>query len=203
MVYHGKAPMLLVTTMLTTAHNTWKLYRHWQVPTLVLHGTVAGRTGRSPLHSALQLGDRGRRNVMKIVVLDAHPLSEDASDWAPLKALGEVEVYDHSSDEQVQAGARDAAVLITNRAPVTARVIEQAPALRLIAVSFTGYDCVDVWAARRRGIIVANVPTYGTESVAQFVLALLLELCHHVGLHDQAVSVTGCGSAARPAAGAI
>jgi glycerate dehydrogenase len=124
---------------------------------------------------------------MKIVVLDAHPLSQGASDWAPLNALGEVEVYDHSSDEQVQARARGAAVLITNRAPVTAQVIQEGPALRLIAVSFTGYDCVDVGAARRRGVVVANVPSYGTDSVAQFVLALLLELCHHVGLHDQAV----------------
>jgi glycerate dehydrogenase len=124
---------------------------------------------------------------MKIVVLDAHPLAEDASAWGPLNAVGEVVVYDHSSEEQVQARARDAAILITNRAPVTGRVIEQAAALRLIAVSFTGYDCVDVEAAHRRGIAVANVPTYGTDSVAQLTLALLLELCHHVGLHDQAV----------------
>ena len=124
---------------------------------------------------------------MKIVVLDAHPLSQDASDWAPLRAVGEVEVYDHSSDVQVQARVRDAAVLVTNRAPVTARVIERAPALRLIAVSFTGYDCVDVEAARRRSIVVANVPTYGTDSVAQLTIALLLELCHHVELHDRAV----------------
>lgn len=93
---------------------------------------------------------------MKIVVLDAHPLSQEDSDWAPLLALGEVEVYDYSSEEQVQARARDAAVLITNRAPVTARVIEQAPALRFIAVGFTGYDRVDVGAAHRRGIVVAN-----------------------------------------------
>ncbi|MBV8432058.1 MAG: D-2-hydroxyacid dehydrogenase [Solirubrobacterales bacterium] len=124
---------------------------------------------------------------MKIVVLDAHPLTEHASAWAPLNAAGEVQVYDHSSAEQVQARARDAAVLITMRTPVTARVIEQAPALRLIAVSFTGYDCVDVEAAHRRGIVVVNVPTYGTDSVAQLTLALLLELCHHVGLHDRAV----------------
>jgi glycerate dehydrogenase len=124
---------------------------------------------------------------MKIVVLDAHPLCPDLSAWAPLRELGEVEVYDHSPDDQVQARARDATVLITNRVPVTAQVIEQARALRLVAVSFTGYDRVDVEAARKRGIVVANVPTYGTDSVAQLVLALLLELCHHVALHDQAV----------------
>jgi glycerate dehydrogenase len=124
---------------------------------------------------------------MKIVILDSHPLNHDASAWAPLSAIGDVEAYDHSSDQEVRARARDAAVLITNRAPVTADVIEQAPALRLIAVSFTGYDCVDVAAAQRHGVVVANVPEYGTGSVAQFVFALLLELCHHVGLHAEAV----------------
>jgi len=124
---------------------------------------------------------------MKIVVLDSRPLTQDASAWAPLKDVGDVEVYEHSSDQQVLARARDAAVLITNRAPVTADVIEQAPSLRLIAVSFTGFDEVDVAAARRRGIVVANVPEYGTASVAQFVFALSLELCHHVGLHAEAV----------------
>ncbi len=123
---------------------------------------------------------------MKIVILDAHPLSQNGA-WTPLTALGEVEVYDHSSDEEVRVRARDATVLITNRAAVTADVIEQAAALRFIAVSFTGYDCVDMEAARRHGIVVANVPEYGTNSVAQFVFALLLELCHHVGLHSQAV----------------
>jgi glycerate dehydrogenase len=124
---------------------------------------------------------------MKIVILDSHPLTEDASAWAPLKAIGDVEVYDHTSDQQVGARARDAAVLITGRVPVTAEVIEQAPLLRLIAVSFTGFDDVDVVAANRRGIVVSNVPAYGTEPVAQFVFALLLELCHHVGLHAEAV----------------
>ena len=124
---------------------------------------------------------------MKIVILDSHPLTRDASAWAPLKAIGDVEVYDHTSDQQVGARARDAAVLITGRVPVTAEVTEQAPSLRLIAVSFTGYDEVDVAVAHRRGIVVTNVPEYGTESVAQFVFALLLELCHHVGLHAEAV----------------
>jgi glycerate dehydrogenase len=124
---------------------------------------------------------------MKIVVLDSHPLTHDVSAWTPLNAVGEVEIYDHSSAEQVPARAKDADVLIANRARVTADVIEQAAALRLIAVSFTGYDIVDVEAAHRRGILVANVPTYGTDSVAQITFALLLELCHHVGLHDQAV----------------
>jgi glycerate dehydrogenase len=124
---------------------------------------------------------------MKIVVLDGHPLSADGNSWAALSARGEVEVHDHSSDKEVLARAQDASVLITNKAPVTADVIEHASELRFIAVTATGYDCVDIAAARRRGIPVANVPEYGTVSVAQFVFALLLELCHHVGLHNEAV----------------
>src|SRR5919202_1297205 len=66
-------------------------------------------------------------------------------------------------------------------------VIEQSPELRFIAVSASGFDCVDVAAARRRGVPVSNVPEYGTDSVAQFTFALLLELCHHVGRHADAV----------------
>jgi glycerate dehydrogenase len=124
---------------------------------------------------------------MKIVILDSRPLTQDEAAWAPLKAVANIEVYEHSSDDQARVRARDATVLITNRVPVTADLIEHAPALRLIAVSFTGYDLVDVEAAHRRGVVVANVPEYGTYSVAQFVFALLLELCHHVGLHAEAV----------------
>jgi len=122
-----------------------------------------------------------------IVVLDGHTLALDGNSWDGLSALGAVELYDHSSPAEVPARARSATVLVTNKAPVSAATIEQAPDLRLIAVTATGYDCVDVAAARRRGIVVANVPEYGTDSVAQFMFALLLELCHHVGLHAAAV----------------
>jgi glycerate dehydrogenase len=124
---------------------------------------------------------------MKIVVLDGRTLSADGNSWEALAKLGEVEVHDRSSADEVLARSRPASVLVTNKAPVPAAVIEQAPALRFIAVSATGYDCVDVAAARRRGIPVSHVPEYGTDSVAQFTFALLLELCHQVGLHDQAV----------------
>jgi len=84
---------------------------------------------------------------MKIVVLDGHPLSADGISWGALKALGEVEVYDRSTEQEVLARSRDASVLITNKAPVTAGVINQAAALRFIAVTATGYDCVDIAAA--------------------------------------------------------
>jgi glycerate dehydrogenase len=120
---------------------------------------------------------------MKIVVLDGHTLAADGNSWAALDALGEVEVFERSSPDQVPARARDAAVLVTNKARVGADAIGGAAGLRFIAVSATGFDCVDAAAARRRGIPVANVPEYGTDSVAQFTFALVLELCHQAGLH--------------------
>ena len=124
----------------------------------------------------------------KIVVLDGYTLAADGNDWSDLERLGTVEVHGRITAEEVKERARSASVLITNKAAIPAGVIDQAPDLRFIAVSGTGYDCVDVAAARRRGIPVANVPEYGTASVAQFTFALLLELCHHVGLHAEAVA---------------
>jgi glycerate dehydrogenase len=124
---------------------------------------------------------------MKIVVLDGRTLAADGLSWAALGALGEVELYDRSSPAEVVARSREATVLVTNKAAVGAAAIDGSPGLRFIAVSATGFDCVDVAAARRRGVAVANVPEYGTPSVAQFTFALLLELCHHAGLHAQAV----------------
>jgi glycerate dehydrogenase len=124
---------------------------------------------------------------MKIVVLDSRTLAADGDAWDGLRRLGTVEVHDRSSDDEVGERARGAAVLVTNKARVPAAVIEAAPDLRLIAVTGTGYDCVDAAAAARRGVPVCNVPGYGTDSVAQFAFALLLGLCHRVGLHADAV----------------
>lgn len=99
----------------------------------------------------------------------------------------------HARGLRLQLGRGDphafpgAAILITNKAPIQASLIEASPELKFITLTATGFDCVDITAARRRGIPVSNVPVYGTRSVAQFVFALLLELCHHVNLHDQAV----------------
>jgi glycerate dehydrogenase len=124
---------------------------------------------------------------MKIVVLDGHTLSADDNPWTALHRLGEVELYDRSTPEEVAGRARGAAVLITNKARVPGAVIDAAAGLRFIAVSATGYDCVDVAAAARRGVPVSNVPEYGTASVAQYVFALLLHLGHRVGLHADLV----------------
>jgi glycerate dehydrogenase len=124
---------------------------------------------------------------MKIVVLDGYTLAADCNSWAALEKLGEVDVYDRSTAAEVLLRSRNATVLITNKAMVPAAVIDGSPELRFIAVSATGFDCVDIGAASRRRIAVANVPEYGTDSVAQLTFALLLELCHHVGLHADAV----------------
>ncbi len=124
---------------------------------------------------------------MKIVVLDGRPMGEERSAWAGLDRLGDVEVYAYSSREEIPARAAGAAVLVVNKSPIGAAVIDGLPDLRFITMTATGFDCVDVAAARRRGIPVSNVPIYGTDSVAQYVFAMLLELCHHVALHDAAV----------------
>jgi glycerate dehydrogenase len=124
---------------------------------------------------------------MRIVVLDGYTLTTGLDLWAPFRRLGDVEVYDRSAPAEVAPRAAGANVLIVNKAQVTADVIAKSPELRLVAVTATGYDCVDVAAARKRGIDVCNVPEYGTDGVAQYVFALLLELCHRVGLHADAV----------------
>jgi len=124
---------------------------------------------------------------MKIVVLDARPMAMERDAWAGLDRLGEVEVYPYTSPQEVRARTAGAAVLIPNKTPIRAELIESLPELRFITVIATGFDCVDVEAARRRGIPVSNVPEYGTVSVAQYVFALLLELCHHVARHAEAV----------------
>jgi len=124
---------------------------------------------------------------VKIVILDGRTLAPDREAWAGLDRFGEVELHDVSTGDEVASRASGAAVLITNKSPVSAALIEKSPGLRFVTVTATGFDCVDLEAARRRNIPVSNVPEYGTVSVAQYVFALLLELCHHVALHAEAV----------------
>jgi glycerate dehydrogenase len=124
---------------------------------------------------------------VKIVVLDGRPLATERSAFAGLDELGETEVYDQSSPEEIRRRAVGAGVLITNKAAIRADLMAELPELRYITLMATGYDCVDAAAARARGIPVSNVPIYGTDSVAQHVFALLLELCNHVGAHAEAV----------------
>ncbi len=124
---------------------------------------------------------------MKIVVLDAYTSNPGDLSWAPLTSLGPCELFDRTPPELVVARARDAQIVLTNKAVLDAQAIESLPKLQYIGVLATGYNIVDVGAARRRGIPVCNVPEYGTASVAQATFALLLELTNHVGHHAQTV----------------
>ena len=125
--------------------------------------------------------------LMNIVILDGYALNPGDLDWGRLQALGDVQVHDRTPESEVVSRAADADIVLTNKTPLSAATIKQLPKLRYIGVLATGYNVVDTDAARARGIPVANIPTYGTASVAQFTIALLLELCHHVGLHSEAV----------------
>jgi len=124
---------------------------------------------------------------MKITVLDGFCLNPGDLSWDALRRLGDVEVFERTPVDEVVARASGAEVVFTNKTPLPAHVLQQLPTLRYIGVLATGYNIVDVDAARSRGIVVTNIPTYGTASVAQFVFALLLELCHNVRLHADAV----------------
>jgi glycerate dehydrogenase len=124
---------------------------------------------------------------MKIVVLDGYCLNPGDLAWDGLRRLGDVEIYDRTRVDEVTARAADAEAVFTNKTPLPGYILDRLPALRYIGVLATGYNVVDIDAARGRGITVTNIPTYGTSSVAQFVFALLLELCHHVGDHAAAV----------------
>ena len=126
---------------------------------------------------------------MKIVVLEGYTLNPGDLDWSPLERLGEVQVYDRTgTDEQLVAQrASGADVVLTNKTPLAARVIAQLADLRYIGILATGFNVVDVEAAASREIPVTNIPTYGTDSVAQMVFAHLLNLCHHVVEHAQDV----------------
>ncbi len=124
---------------------------------------------------------------MQIVVLDGYTLNPGDNPWDGVEALGDLKIYDRTPDEAVIDRARNAPIVVTNKTPISARELAALPQLRFIAVTATGYNIVDVQAARQRGIPVSNVPVYGTDSVAQFVFALLLGHCHHVAHHDAAV----------------
>ena len=124
---------------------------------------------------------------MRIVILDGYALNPGDLSWDSLKQIGDVTVYDRTPEPEVVMRAADADVVFTNKTPLSAGTLAQLPQLRYIGVLATGYNIVDTAAAKERGVVVTNIPTYGTASVAQFAIALLLELCHHVGLHGEAV----------------
>ena len=127
---------------------------------------------------------------MKIVVLDGYTENPGDLSWKELDKLGELTVYERTSlTDQAEAIARigDAELIFTNKTPITREVLNSCQQIRFIGVLATGYNVVDVEAAKEKGIPVCNVPAYGTASVSQYAIALLLELCHHIGHHDKAV----------------
>lgn len=124
---------------------------------------------------------------MKIVILDGYTENPGDLSWAGFEKLGGLTVYDYTPPELIRERVADAEAVYTNKTPLSREVIQQAGKLRYIGVLATGYNIVDVAAARERGIPVCNIPTYGTAAVAQFVFALLLEVCHHVGHHNAQV----------------
>ncbi|CAM4030893.1 D-2-hydroxyacid dehydrogenase [Cohnella lubricantis] len=124
---------------------------------------------------------------MRIVVLDGYVLNPGDLSWDSLEELGDVVVHGRTPADQIVERSQGAEILLTNKTPLRAETLAKLPDLKYIGVLATGYDVVDVEAAKRQGIIVTNVPAYGNESVAQFVFALLLELCSRVGLHSESV----------------
>ena len=124
---------------------------------------------------------------MQIVITDGYTLNPGDLSWKPFEALGELVLYDRTPEHLVGERCRNAAVIITNKTPISSSVIEAATSLKMIAVSATGYNIVDVNTAGKKGIPVCNVPGYGTDSVAQHTFALILELTNHVGKNASSV----------------
>ena len=125
---------------------------------------------------------------MKMVVLDGYTENPGDLSWDGLREFGELTVYDRTgSEDQVIARIGEAEVVFVNKVPITKRVLEECPNIKFISVLATGYNVIDIKAAAEKGIVVSNIPSYGTAAVAQFAIALLLEVCHHVAHHSEAV----------------
>lgn len=134
------------------------------------------------------MGEREKK--MKIVVLDGYTENPGDLSWEGLERLGELTVYDRTPVGDTQEIIRrigDAEIVYTNKTPITKEIIDACPGMKFIGVLATGYNVVAYEYAGEKGIPVANVPAYGTASVAQFTIALLLEICHHIGKHDESV----------------
>jgi glycerate dehydrogenase len=124
---------------------------------------------------------------MDIVVLDGNTLNPGDLSWEELFKLGDVTIYDRTDDDQIIDRIGNAKIILTNKTPITKEIFEACPSIEYIGVLATGFNVVDVDAAIKSGVVLTNIPTYGTIAVAQFAFALLLELCHHVGEHSREV----------------
>ena len=124
---------------------------------------------------------------MKIVILDGYTMNPGDLSWDPLQRLGSCHIYDRTTEDKIIERLADAEIALINKVPVAAGLLEKLPRLRYIGLTATGYNCVDVQTARKHGITVTNVPSYGTHSVAQASFALLLELANGAGEHSRSV----------------
>ncbi len=126
---------------------------------------------------------------MKIVVLDGYTLNPGDLSWDKIKEFGELKVHDRTDFNPIEVlrTIGNAEIVFTNKTPITKYVLSKAPNIKYIGVLATGYNVVDINTAKELGIPVTNVPVYSTKAVAQFTMALLLEMCHHVGNHNNAV----------------
>jgi len=124
---------------------------------------------------------------MKIVILDSNALNPGDLSWADFEELGEIDIYPRTAPDQILERCRDAEVVITNKTPMDQHTMHELEKLRYIGVLATGYNVVDISAARENGVVVANIPDYGTTSVVQMTFALLLELCNNVWRHSEGV----------------
>ena len=125
--------------------------------------------------------------AMKIVILDGYTENPGDLSWEGFEKLGELKVYDRTPAEEIIPRIGGADAVIVNKTPLSAETFAACPSVKYVGVLATGYNVVDVKAARERGIPVCNIPTYGTTAVAQMTMALLLEICHHPQAHSQAV----------------
>jgi len=125
---------------------------------------------------------------MKMVVTDGYTLNPGDISWEKISLLGELLLFDRTAPALIAERCRDADIVLTNKVPFSKATLTALPKLKMIAVTATGYNIVDVAAARQQGIVVCNVPGYGTASVAQHVFALLLELSNHVGANAATVA---------------
>lgn len=126
---------------------------------------------------------------MKLCVIDGYTMNPGDLSWEQYEQFGELTVFEHATDDEDEVIRRigDAEIILANKSRVTRKVIDACPNIRFITVQATGYDPIDYKYAREKGIPVSNVPGYGTASVAQHAIALLLEICNRVGHHDEAV----------------
>lgn len=124
---------------------------------------------------------------MKIVILDGYTENPGDLSWKGFEKIGDLTVYDRTDQKDILDRIKDAEIVITNKTPLSSEIINACDKMKYIGILATGYNVVDIVAAKKRNVSVTNIPTYGTAAVAQFAIALLLEICHHVWHHSETV----------------